>query len=72
MLLALAGLMWFLLGGSVPVALAQSWWQNRRVSVIAKAVEIGGQLVAQRFKGGDGKLGVPFVGPSVVITVLIC
>ena len=38
----------------------------------AKAVEIGGQLVAQLFKSGDGKLGVPFMGPSAASWVLIC
>jgi len=40
--------------------------------VFAQAVEIGGQLAAQRFKGGDGKLGVPFVGLSGARWVLIC
>ena len=51
---------------------ARSLYQNRRVLVFAKAVEIGGQLAAQRFKSVDGKLGVLFVGLSAVNTVLIC
>jgi predicted NAD/FAD-dependent oxidoreductase len=64
--------MWFLFGGSAPVSSARSLYQNRRVLVFAKAVEIGGQLAAQRFKSVDGKLGVLFVGLSAVNTVLIC
>ena len=40
--------------------------------MVAKAIEIGGQLVAQRFKSGDRKLGVPFVGLSAASRVLIC
>ncbi|PFG11409.1 hypothetical protein ATI45_3923 [Marinobacter sp. LV10MA510-1] len=38
----------------------------------AKAVEIGGQLAAQRFKSGDRKLGVLFVGLSGVSKFLAC
>ena len=45
---------------------------NRRVSVFAKAVEIGGQLAAQRLKSGDRKLGVLFVGLSGVSKLLVC
>ena len=45
---------------------------NRRVSVFAKAVEISGQLAAQRLKSGDRKLGVLFVGLSGVSKFLAC
>jgi hypothetical protein len=38
----------------------------------AKAVKIGGQLVAQRFNNDDRKLSVPFVGLSGERGIFIC
>jgi len=45
---------------------------EQKRSVFAKAVEIGGQLAAQRFKSADRKLGVLFVGLSGVGKLLAC
>lgn len=61
---ALAGSAVVFFGGWVPVALAESWQQNRQECSVAKARKFGVLLVAQSISGVGSNLSLLVVGLS--------